>query len=268
MKTIFMTGTSSGLGKAAVKLFAGRGWRVIATMRYPEKETELTQLDKVILLPLEVTNPGQIKDTVEKSIALGVDVVFNNAGFGLGGPLESYTDEQMVKQINTNLLGVIRVTQAFVPYFRVKKSGLFLTTTSIGGLITFPFYSVYCASKWGIEGFCESLSFELNQFGIGVKTISPGGINSSFRSSTDRAQNDAYRELFDKVTTAFINGETLTIASAPEQIAEVVYEAATDGKNQLRYQAGKDAIAYVTRRREVGAEVFRKELKELFFGKS
>ena len=266
MKTIFITGSSSGLGKASAKLFSAKGWNVIATMRNPEKETELSQVNNITLLPLEVTNPEQIKETTEKAIAMGVDVVLNNAGYGLGGPLEGYTDEQMVKQVDSNLLGVIRVTQAFVPYFRAKKSGLFITVTSIGGLITFPFYSVYSATKWGVEGFCESLSLELGQFGIGVKTISPGGIKSSFRTSTDRAQQHDYSELFAKVTNAFMTGKTPTIVSTPEQIAEVVYEAATDGKNQLRYQAGEDAKAYVAQRLEQGAEAFRKNLGELFFG--
>lgn len=266
MKTIFMTGTSSGLGKAAVKLFVANGWKVIATMRNPEKETELNQLDNVVLLPLNVDNPEQIKDTAAKAIELGVDVVFNNAGFGLGGPLESYSDEQIVQQINTNLLGVIRVTQAFIPYFREKKNGLFLTTTSIGGLIAFPFYSVYSGAKWGLEGFCEGLSFELHQFGIGVKTISPGGINSSFRTSSERVENEVYDGLFNKVFQAFVSGKTPTIVSTPEDIASVVYEAATDGKDQLRYHAGSDAIAYVAQREEKGAEVFRQDFEKLFFG--
>src|SRR5258707_13335748 len=109
MSTIFITGTSSGLGKAAVKLFAAKGWKVIATMRTPEKEIELTDLENVTLLPLDVADPDQIKKVAKKAIDMGVDVVLNNAGYGLGGPLESYSDEQIQNQINTNLLGVIRV---------------------------------------------------------------------------------------------------------------------------------------------------------------
>lgn len=260
-----MTGTSSGLGKAAVKLFASHGWRVIATMRRPEEETELTKLANVVLLPLDVANAGQIRGVATQAIGMGVDVVLNNAGYGLGGALESYTDEQIMSQINTNLLGVIRVTQAFVPYFREKRSGLFLTTTSIGGVITFPFYSVYSASKWGVEGFCESLSFELNQFGIGVKTISPGGIRSNFRSNQSFAQNEIYTPLFGKVTQAFMQGRTPTVVSEPEAIAEVIYEAATDGKDQLRYPAGPDAVSYVAERKKMGDETFRRYLNDLFF---
>src|ERR1700712_3451644 len=138
MKTIFITGASSGLGKATAKLFASKGWRVVATMRKPEDENELNLIENIRLLPLDVTNVNQIKETVQKAIGLGeIDVVFNNAGYGLMGPLESTTDEQMVRQLDTNILGVIRVTQAFIPYFRQKHSGLFISTTSIGGLITF-----------------------------------------------------------------------------------------------------------------------------------
>jgi NAD(P)-dependent dehydrogenase (short-subunit alcohol dehydrogenase family) len=265
MRTIFMTGTSGGLGKAAVKLFAERGWKVIATMRRPEEETELIKLQNVVLFPLDITDSENIKEIAGKATEMGVDVVLNNAGYGLGGALESYSNEQIINQVNTNLLGVIRVTQAFVPYFRAKKSGMFLTTTSIAGVITFPFYSVYSATKWGVEGFCESLSFEMGQFGIAVKTISPGGIRSNFRSSQVFAQNEAYAPLFQKVTNAFIQGKTPTMVSEPEAIAAVIYEAATDGKDQLRYQAGPDAVSYVAERKRIGDEAFRQQLNELFF---
>jgi NAD(P)-dependent dehydrogenase (short-subunit alcohol dehydrogenase family) len=265
MRTIFITGTSSGLGKAAVRLFAEKGWKVIATMRQPEKETELNKLDNVTLLPLDVTDAAQIKEVGKIATGIGVDVVLNNAGFGLGGPLESYSEEQILDQVNTNLLGVIRVTQAFIPYFRAKRSGMFLTTTSIGGLITFPFYSVYSATKWGVEGFCESLSFELQEFGITVKTISPGGIRSNFRGNQALTRNDAYTPLVEQMTAKFMQGKTPTVVSEPEAIAAVIYEAATDGKEQLRYPAGPDAVNYVAMRQRLGAEDFRKYLGDLFF---
>jgi len=162
MKTIFITGASTGIGKAAAKLFAANGWKVIATMRKPESETELNLIGNITLLPLDVTNLDQIKETTQKAIALGpVDVVFNNAGYGLAGPLEGMADEQITKQLDTNLLGVMRVTQAFITHFREKQSGLFISTTSIGGLVTFPFFSIYHASKWALEGWSESMSFEL-----------------------------------------------------------------------------------------------------------
>src|SRR5215470_13258909 len=125
MQTIFITGASSGLGRAAAKLFASRGWKVIATMRTPDKEAELAKLRGVVLLALDTTNQQQIESVVAKVVSLGgVDVVFNNAGYGLAGPLEGLSDEQMVRMVNTNMLGPIRTTKAFIPHFREKRAGL------------------------------------------------------------------------------------------------------------------------------------------------
>lgn len=121
-KTIFITGSSSGLGRATAKLFASKGWSVIATMRNPEKETEINKPAGVALLPLDITDLKQIESTVKKAIEMSeVDVVFNNAGYGLAGPLEGLTDEQIVRMVNTNLLGTIRTTKAFVPLFQGKE---------------------------------------------------------------------------------------------------------------------------------------------------
>ncbi|MCW3116731.1 MAG: 3-oxoacyl-(acyl-carrier-protein) reductase [Chitinophagaceae bacterium] len=264
MKTIFITGASTGLGKATAKLFAGNGWNVIATMRKPENETELNRIHNITLLPLDVTNPVQIKDTTKKAIASGnIDVVFNNAGYGLIGPLETVTDEQLVRQLDTNVLGVIRVTQAFIPYFREKQNGLFISTTSVGGLITFPFSSVYHATKWALEGWSESMAFELTKFGIGIKTVSPGGIKTDFVTrSLDTSSHPAYNKWVEKLY-AGIHEDNFTPA---EQIAEVVYEAATDGKDKLRYLAGADAHAAYAQRLQVGDEAFRKGFDQLFFG--
>ena len=265
-KTSFITGASSGLGKATAKLFAGKGWKVIATMRNPEKETELNKLDNVTLMPLDVTDAGQIKATAGKAVASGdIDVVFNNAGYGLAGPLEGITDAQLVRQINTNILGVIRTTQAFIPYFRQRRSGLFITTTSIGGLIALPLNSVYHATKWALEGWSESMAFELNSFGIGIKTVSPGGITTDFSGrSLDTGYHEAYGEIINKVQAEFSKPERRANYSTPEQIAEVVFEAATDGKDQLRYVAGEDAKRSYVQRLAVGDEAFRKGIKQLF----
>jgi NAD(P)-dependent dehydrogenase (short-subunit alcohol dehydrogenase family) len=268
MKTIFITGSSTGLGKATAKLFAANGWKVIATMRNPEKETELNGIPNITLLPLDVTKPEQIKEAATRAIAMGdVDVVFNNAGYGLVGPLEGIADAQLTRQIETNLLGVIRTTQAFIPHFRNRKNGMFITTTSIGGLIALPFNSVYHATKWALEGWSESMAFELGRFGVGVKTVSPGGIKTDFISrSLDMGQHEAYNDDVNKVMLAFTNPERAANYSSAEQIADVVYEAATDGKDKLRYVAGADAQGWYAQRLAVGDEAFRKGIDQMFFG--
>lgn len=258
MKTIFITGASSGLGKATAKLFQSKGWRVIATMRHPEKETELGTLENVTLLPLDVTNPETIDEAVAKATAISdINVVFNNAGYGLLGPIEACTDEQIVRQINTNLLGVIRVTKAFIPHFREKKSGLFLTTTSIGGMVSFPFSPIYHATKFGLEGWTASMSYELGLFGIGIKTIAPGGIRTDFGGrSIDVKTQPEYQEAFDKFMTIFDEGGY----DDAETVAQVVYEAATDGKSQLRYVVGQTANYMYNRSLEMDRDAFVKEL--------
>ena len=269
-KTIFITGTSSGLGRASVKLFAAKGWRVLATMRGvdAQKETDLGKLPGVTVLPLDVTDPAQIESAVAKAVSLGgVDVVFNNAGYGMAGPLEGLTDEQILRMVNTNLLGAIRITKAFVPHFREKRAGLFITTTSIGGLIAVPFNSMYHATKWGLEGFCESMAFELKRFGIGMKTIEPGGMKTDFFTrSFDSGSHEAYAGLVERVMSAITDPKAMATYSTPDQIAEVIYEAATDGKDQLRYVAGADARATLAARLQAGDEAFRKGMDQRFFG--
>jgi len=267
-ETIFITGSSSGLGRSAAKLFASKGWTVIATMRSPEKEKELDGIARVKLLQLDITDPCQIETAVAHTVgSADVDVVFNNAGYGMAGPLEGISDEQILRMVNTNLLGPIRVTKAFVPYFRTKGTGLFINTTSIGGLITVPFNSLYHATKWALEGWSESMAFELKQLGIGLKIVEPGGMKTDFFTrSFDVGRHPAYDELVDKVMRAITDPKQMETYSTPDQIAEGVYEAATDGKDQLRYVTGPDAKATYAARLQLGDEAFVKSIKQQFFG--
>ena len=268
MSTIFITGASSGLGRATAKLFLSKGWKVIASMRDPKKEKELGTLSGVTLMALDVTDPGAIERAAEQVVASGgVDVVFNNAGYGLAGALEGLTDDQIVRLVNTNMLGTIRTTKAFIPHFREKRAGLFINTTSLGGLMSFPFNSIYHATKWAIEGWSESMAFELNQFGIGIKTIEPGGIRTDFFTrSLDTARHPAYDALVSKFMGLITDPKQMETYSSPEQIAEVVYEAASDGKDQLRYVAGADAKAMYAMRLQLGDEASRKAMAQQFFG--
>lgn len=266
-KTIFITGCSTGLGRATVELFSSRGWDVIATMRSPEREAQLGALPGVTLLALDVTRPEQITAAAQRALALGpVDVVFNNAGYGLAGPLEGTTDEQLVAQIDTNLLGVIRTTQAFIPHFRERGAGVFIATTSIGGLAAFPFNSVYHATKWALQGWSESLAFELGKFGVRVKTVAPGGIRTDFTGrSLVLTRHPAYADLVASVMAVFSDPARINSGSSAEQIAEVVYEAATDDLDRVTYVAGADAKTMLAQRLALGVDKFRKAIAENFF---
>jgi NAD(P)-dependent dehydrogenase (short-subunit alcohol dehydrogenase family) len=269
-KAIFITGASSGLGRATAKLFASKGWKVIASMRDPKKERELGDISGITVMALDVTAPHEIESVVGQVVASGgVDVVFNNAGYGLAGALEALTDNQIMRLVNTNMLGTIRTTKAFIPHFREKRAGLFINTTSLGGLVSFPFNSIYHATKWAIEGWSESMAFELNQLGIGIKTIEPGGIRTDFFTrSLDTGRHPAYDALVNKFMGMITDPKQMATYSTPEQIAEVVYEAATDGKDQLRYIAGADAKEIYAMRMQLGDEAFRKAMAQQFFGEA
>ncbi|KQO33387.1 short-chain dehydrogenase [Flavobacterium sp. Leaf82] len=264
-KTIFITGASSGLGKSTAKLFQSKGWLVIATMRNPEKETELTKLKDVIILPLDVTNPEQIISIIKKVTDLySVDVVMNNAGYGLIGVLESLDDEQIQRQVTTNLLSVVRVSKAFTSHFRERKSGMFINITSTFGLIGFPTCSIYSATKFAIDGFSESMAYELAQFGIQVKIIAPGGMQTDFAvRSMELGQHVAYEQLTAEVSKGY-SAEQLANYTKVEDVARIVFEAATDNENRLRYVAGNDAIALYNERVSLGAETQVQNIKTMF----
>lgn len=267
-KTIFITGASAGLGKAAAKLFQSNGWKVIATMRNPEKETELNLLDNVVILPLDVTKPTQITEIAAQVFSLGkVDVVLNNVGAGLIGPLEPVTKAQLTHQFETNLFGAIWITQAFTPYFREQHHGMFINITSMAGLVTFPFDSLYHTVKFALQGFSEAVSYELSRFGITVKTVAPGYIRTDFGSNMAITSSAPYQELMNRFLTQMTSMmDPKTSGSTAEQVAELVYEAVTDGKDQLLYVAGNDANDLYQRRLQIGSEAARQEMEVLFLG--
>jgi len=264
-KTIFITGASSGLGKATAKLFHENGWKVIATMRKPENETELTALENVKVIALDVTDSLQIKETINHILKTeNIDVVLNNAGYGLIGPLESLSEEQISSQLQTNLFGVINVTKAFVPYFRARKSGTFINITSTFGLLGFPTCSIYNASKFAVDGFSEGLAYELAQFGIKVKVVAPGGMQTDFAGrSLQGGLHDAYKDLIAKVSAGY-NEEQIANYTKAETVAEIIYNAATDDTSQFRYIAGNDANELYKERMSITPEKQFQKMRSQF----
>src|ERR1700712_6036438 len=181
-KTVLITGASSGFGRAAVKLFDTSNWNVIATMRSPEKETELNKLSNVFISKLDVTDKLSIQKTVKEGIEKfgKIDVLVNNAGYGALGALEAATEEEVKRQFDVNLFGLIEVTKAVLPGMRQQKDGVIINVSSVGGRVTFPFSSLYHATKFAVEGLTESIQYELNPLGIRLKLIEPGGYKTEF----------------------------------------------------------------------------------------
>lgn len=267
-KTIFITGASSGLGKETAKLFQSKGWNVIATMRTPEKETELTTLDNVLVTQLDVLDVNTIEKAVNEGIKKfgKIDVLVNNAGYGAYGTLESFSRERIIRQFNTNVIGLLDVTKALLPHFRKNKDGIIINVSSIGGKITFPLGALYHGTKFAVEGISESLSYEVAEFGGKVKIIEPGSIATDFASRSLDFSNDEslkeYQPMVGKVMGAM--PAFYQNASSGAAIADVIYEAATDGTDQLRYAAGEDAKVFIGNRRQSDDDVFIAGIKTQF----
>jgi NADP-dependent 3-hydroxy acid dehydrogenase YdfG len=237
-KTIFITGASTGIGKETAIYFATQGWNVAATMRTPHKGADLLVYPNLKVFALDVMDESNIAKAIQNTMeAFGdIDVVFNNAGYALVGAFEAMTSEQIKKQFDTNVFGTMNVTRAILPYFRSKKAGTIITTSSMGGIITFPLYSVYHATKWALEGFFESLQFELRAFNIKIKNIEPGAIKTDFENSLQFVTMPGYENYAPKVHQNMLN--TYKTAPTADVVVQKVWKAANDNSSQLRYPVG------------------------------
>jgi NAD(P)-dependent dehydrogenase (short-subunit alcohol dehydrogenase family) len=260
-KTVLITGTSSGFGKATTRHFVQHGWNVVATMRRPEREQELTGLSDVLVTRLDVQDGQSITDSIQAGIARfgRIDAVVNNAGFGLFGLFEATPVKKIQEQFDVNVFGVMNVTQGILPHFRKNKSGLILNVSSGAGVFALPMISLYCASKFALEGFSESLSYELASQNITVKIIEPGGVistNFGKRSGEEAANNSPLMDYaaFVADTNAIFAGLRAARLANEDDVAKVIFEAAIDGTNQLRYVATADIAPLVKARRETSEE--------------
>jgi NAD(P)-dependent dehydrogenase (short-subunit alcohol dehydrogenase family) len=244
-KTVLITGASTGIGFETAKAFQRSGWHVVATMRSPEKVPELASLANVTCLKLDVTDAASIQAGVEAALQQfqTIDVLVNNAGYALIGPFEACTPEEIQRQFATNVFGLMEMTRALLPHFRSQRSGVIVNIASIGGHIAIPLYSPYHATKWAVEGFSESLQYELEPFNIRIKLIEPGPIKTDFysRSMTFAQQPGltAYDDFIQKVSPAL--EQAGVTGSPPSVTAAIIYRAATDGSKRLRYPAGGNA---------------------------
>ncbi len=207
---------------------------------------------------------ASIKQAIKQGIEKfgKIDVVVNNAGYGAYGPLESFPRENIIRQFNTNVIGLLDVTREILPHFRKNKNGILINVSSVGGKITFPFGSLYHGTKFAVEGISESLNYEMEQIGCKVKIIEPGAIKTDFAGRSFDFSNDKslveYQESIEMILKAL--GNAVQNASDPELVAEVIYEAATDGTNTLRYTAGEDAKEILAARKNADDEEFSKSL--------
>ncbi|PWC37468.1 SDR family oxidoreductase [Azospirillum sp. TSO35-2] len=258
-KTVLITGCSSGIGRATALRFARQGWNVVATMRRPEPlPTPVEESGGDILVTrLDVQDRASIAEAV--SVGLGrfgrIDALVNNAGFGHFGLFEAAPRETMLEQFDVNVFGVMDVTRALLPQFRANRAGVIVNVGSGAGLFTLPMLSLYCASKFALEGFSEALSYELASQGIAVKLVEPhGGVSATRFGERSAEEHRADAELADydgfvaRTRDAFGRMVSATTMDS-DDVARVVFEAVTDGTDQLRYLVGDDARGFIKARR-------------------
>jgi NAD(P)-dependent dehydrogenase (short-subunit alcohol dehydrogenase family) len=242
MKTVLITGCSSGYGLETARHFHAQGWNVVATMRTPRGDL-FRESDRLRVIALDVTKPERIAAAIES--AGPIDVLVNNAGIGIMGAFEASPMTTIREVFETNTFGVMATTQAVIPQLRARRSGTIVNVTSSATLAPMPLVAVYTASKTAIEGFTASLAFELEAFGVRVKLVEPGyAPTTSFtKNGMPRMEGLFPAPYAPYAESVFASVATRTLVTRETDVAEAVWRAANDTTPQLRYPAGPDAIA-------------------------
>jgi NAD(P)-dependent dehydrogenase (short-subunit alcohol dehydrogenase family) len=272
-QTVLITGASTGFGKAAALHFAAHGWHVVATMRDPAAGADLVANKNILVTRLDVQDLASIDSAIAEGIARfgSIDAVVNNAGFGLFGIFESASREKIQEQFDVNVFGVMDVTRAILPHLRARRRGTIVNVSSGAGVFGLPMISLYNASKFALEGFSESLSYELASQGITVKIVEPGGVlDTKFgaRSSDEfgNASIPAGYEDFVAATGKVFEGLRANRHATSEDVARVIFDATTDGTDRLRYVATEDIQPLVQARRETSEDAYMLLMRKQFRG--
>lgn len=244
MKTVLITGCSSGYGLETARYFLAQGWKVIATMRTPQ-EGLFPESSNLRILPLDVTQADSIKRALDA--AGPIDVLVNNAGIGLFGAFEATPISTVRDIFETNTFGVMAMCQAIIPQFRQRRAGTIVNVTSNVTLAPFPLVACYTASKTAIEGFTESLELELKNFDVRIKLVEPGyGPTTSFTANGQQRMQGLIPPAYESFAqSVFAEFASVTAATTEADVAEAVFKAANDVSSQLRFPAGADAVALV-----------------------
>jgi NAD(P)-dependent dehydrogenase (short-subunit alcohol dehydrogenase family) len=266
-RTAFITGTSSGLGLSMVRYFAERGWNVAATMRRKDRMNLFADLPSVHVIPMELTDPDSAVEAFQNALRhFGrIDVLVNNAGYCLLGPLEATSMEQVRQQYETNVFGLMTMIKICLPHFREAGGGRIINIASISADIGYPFVSSYAATKAAVSMLSEVLNVELHEAGIQVKAIHPGlfetEIFDSDKLQTSREMPQAYQPLSNRFTAL----QKSFPAGNPEDCARVVFRAANDNRpDRVHYYAGRDATLLRRLKRLLGPESAFSMIKNIF----
>lgn len=277
-KVAIVTGSSSGIGYATSLLLARNRFHTYATMRNIEKSADIQEIANKERLPLQViqldvNDDASIRNSIKRVERENerIDVLVNNAGYGLVGAFEDLSVEEIKSQFETNFFGVIRLTQQVLPIMRKQKSGTIVNVSSGAGRIGFPGMSAYVSSKFALEGLSESMSYELEPFGIKVVIIEPGVIRTNFKKnsvmsekSLDNSSISPYSSIIQKIDSSI--SSIIEHATPPEDVAKAILHAITSNNPELRYLVGNDMIMMAETKKSMSDEDFRKMMMQSIIG--
>jgi short-subunit dehydrogenase len=277
-KVAIVTGSSSGIGYATSLLLARNRFHTYATMRNIEKSADIQEIANKERLPLQViqldvNDDASIRNSIKRVERENerIDVLVNNAGYGLVGAFEDLSVEEIKSQFETNFFSVIRLTQQVLPIMRKQKSGTIVNVSSGAGRIGFPGMSAYVSSKFALEGLSESMSYELESFGIKVIIIEPGVIRTNFKKnsvmskkSLDNSSISPYSTIIQKIDSSI--SSIIEHATPPEEVANAILHAITSNNPELRYLVGNDMIMMAETKKSMSDEDFRKMMMQSIIG--
>jgi NAD(P)-dependent dehydrogenase (short-subunit alcohol dehydrogenase family) len=267
-QSVLITGANSGIGRATAELLASRSYRVLATMRDPQKGRALAEAAAqngwdLTLLPLDVRQEDSVREAFRQ--AGPVDVLVNNAGFEIWGPIEELSVDDLADQFETNVYGAFRCIKAVLPSMRERRRGIIVNLSSVQGRVASPLGGPYCASKFALEALSEALHYEVRHFGVRVHLIEPGTIETAFLDSRrwgDSAEKSShYQPLIDQWEQGFAKVQDELGRAQPSLAAEVILNAIEKG-DKLRYPVGADAEMVFMARKQMDDETFESTMRE------
>ncbi len=249
LKVVIITGANSLIGKEIALRFLNSNWKVHGTLRSKIEHIDLIENENMFYHELDLLDTISIYNVFSEILNIEgrIDTLINNAGFVLSGAFETYTEEQIKRQMDVNFWGSVYCIKQVIPLMKKIKSGIIINISSLCGLVTFPMFSMYHASKWAIEGFSESIRYELDMFGIKIKLVEPGGVmDNNYKSTVEfgTINSEEYNEMLYKVH----NTNWFPSFSNSNDVAQIVYNAVIDNTNRFRYIIGKESEMFINER--------------------
>jgi len=269
LKIVLITGASSGMGRASAKFLAENGFRVYAATREIDKFSDSNQ-SNIIPIPLDITSQKNVDEVVKYIIEREkkIDILINNAGYGVVSSVEYFKEEEMLNQFDVNVFGTLRVSKAIIPHMRKANYGIIINISSFLGKIGLPLLTLYNASKYAVEGITDSLRYELHDFNIRVHSILPGFFDTEFARKNlvinmgTFDENSAYQKLVSNLAPKII--EQINNGNDVSEVAKLILKIINNENFPARTTVGDKAKKFIPMRKELSDEDFERRVKEYY----